>query len=111
MSPWGLFAGGRYDEFVPSRRGASKNRPLKRGFSIPENSLVWLGVIFLFLAAIHVAGLQWLDAVVYLSLGILMITTRYPIFGRGKWQTAAGFILAVVGCLLFLVVIARDFVS
>lgn len=72
---------------------------------------MWLGVIFLFLAALHIAGLQWLDAVVYLSLGTVMITTRYPLFGRGQWQTAAGFILAVVGCLLFLVVIARDWAT
>ncbi len=67
-----------------------------------------LGAVLVAIAVYEVFAGGWLEAAMAFCLGIALLTARFPVFGRGRWQAITGYTLAAVAVVLFGVVITRD---
>lgn len=67
-----------------------------------------LGAVLMGIAVFEVFAGGWLEAAMAFCLGIALLTARFPVFGRGRWQSVTGYSLAAIAVVLFGVVVTGD---
>ncbi len=96
-----MTGGNEEHEGEPGSAGPQGRRGAPPTFALLGAVLIGIGVFEVFSGG-------WIEAAMAFCLGIALLTARFPVFGRGRWQTAAGYTLAAVALVLFGVVVTGD---
>jgi hypothetical protein len=93
------------------RQENSGASPAPASMMTSKKAMFMLGVIFIVVGVFSALGQMWIEAVMWMALGVVMMGASFPIFGRGRMQTWMGVGLTVVAVVMFLALIVRDLAS